>query len=186
MARIDFGPAPLCLPQPVFIVAAYDGQDTPCAMNAAWGGISDTHEISLCLSHTHKTVANLLLSKAFTISMADAAHIAACDYVGIASGNDVSDKFAHAGFTATCSAHVHAPVINELPVCLECELVSYNPATGHLVGRIANVSVDEAATTDGKVDVAKMQPLVFDPFNKNYHVVGQVAGKAWDCGKELM
>ncbi len=233
MARTDFGPAPLSLPQPVFIVAAYDGDGAPCAMNAAWGGISDsdevslclshTHktvknlvetgaftismadaphvaacdyvgmggisdsdEVSLCLSHTHKTVKNLVETGAFTISMADAPHVAACDYVGIASGNQVADKFAVAGFTATPSAHVNAPVINELPICLECEVKSYDPETGRLVGRIANVSVDESVMTDGKVDLAKVQALVFDPFNKDYHVIGHSVGGAWSCGKELM
>ena len=186
MARKDFGPAPLCLPQPVFIVAAYDAEGTPCAMNAAWGGISDSNEVSLCLSHTHKTVKNLVENGAFTVSMADAPHVAACDYVGIASGNQVADKFEKAGFTATPSAHVNAPVVNELPICLECELKSYDPETGRLVGRIANVSVDESAMTDGKVDLAKVQAIVFDPFNKDYHVIGQSVGGAWSCGKELM
>lgn len=186
MARKDFGAKPLCFPQPVFIVAAYGPDDVPNAMNAAWGGISNDDEISLCLSATHKTVADILVSEAFTVSMADAAHVAACDYVGLVSGNKEPNKFAKAGFTATEAAEAHAPIINELPVCLVCQLVRYDEETCRLVGRILNVSVDESVLTDGKVDVAKVQPITFDPFNHDYHVIGQSVGGAWSAGKELM
>ena len=89
--RKNFGAKPLSYPQPVFIIAAYDENGTPNAMNAAWGGISEMNEISLCLSNNHKTVKNILHSKAFTISMADAGHVTACDYVGLVSGNNVTD-----------------------------------------------------------------------------------------------
>lgn len=186
MARTDFGAKPLCYPQPVFILAAYDANGTPNAMNAAWGGISEAQEISLCISAGHKTTANILASGAFTVNMADAAHVVACDYVGMASGNDEADKFAKAGFTATEAPETHAPIINELPVCLVCELVSYDEETCRLVGRILNVSVDDAVLTDGKVDVAKAQPITFDPFNNAYHVLGEQVGSAWGSGKELL
>lgn len=95
--RKNFGAKPLCYPQPVFIIAAYGEDGTPNAMNAAWAGISEHNEVSLCLSAGHKTVKDILKRGAFTISMADAGHVAACDYVGIVSGNTVSDKFARAG-----------------------------------------------------------------------------------------
>ncbi len=74
-------------PQPVFIIAAYDENHIPNAMNAAWGGISEMNEISICVSKGHKTTANILKRKAFTVSMAEAGQIIACDYVGIVSGN---------------------------------------------------------------------------------------------------
>ena len=90
--RKNFGPKPYTYPQPVFIVATYDENGTPDAMNVAWGGISEENEISMCLSANHKTVKNILLKRAFTVSMADAAHVAECDYVGIVSANRVPDK----------------------------------------------------------------------------------------------
>ena len=43
------------------------------------------------LSGGHKTVKNILKRGAFTVSMGDAEHAAACDYVGIESGNGVPD-----------------------------------------------------------------------------------------------
>lgn len=184
--RKNFGAKPLSYPQPVFIIAAYDENGTPNAMNAAWGGISEMNEISLCLSNNHKTVKNILHSKAFIISMADAGHVAACDYVGLVSGNNVADKFARAGFHATRSQFVDAPLIDELAIALECRLKSYNPETCILIGEIVNVSVDERALDeDGKVDVAKACPITFDPFNNEYLKIGEKVGKAFSDGKKL-
>lgn len=126
MSRKNFGAKPLTYPQPVFIIATYDENGNADAMNAAWGGISEGDELSLCLSAGHKTVKNLLKTGAFTVSMADAKHVAECDYVGIVSANTVPDKLSKAGFTTTKSENVNAPVINELAVCVECKVKSYD------------------------------------------------------------
>ena len=117
--RKNFGAKAFSYPQPVFIIATYNDDGSADAMNAAWGGISDTTELSVCLSEGHKTVKNLLRTGAFTVSMGDAKHVAACDYVGIASGNNTRDKLAKAGFTVSKSESVDAPVINELAVCMD-------------------------------------------------------------------
>lgn len=184
--RKNFGAKPYTYPQPVFILAAYGEDGTPCAMNAAWGGISEGDEISMCISAGHKTTKNILARGAFTVSMADKAHLAACDYVGIVSGNSVPDKFARAGFHAVKSEFVDAQLISELAVALECRLRSYDPETCRLVGEIVNVSVDDSVLdADGNVDVTKMAPITFDPFNNTYVVLGGVAGKAFSAGKAL-
>ena len=152
--RKNLGAKPFTYPQPVFIIAAYDENGLPNAMNAAWGGISEMNEISICISEGHKTTANILKRKAFTVSMAEAGQIIACDYVGIVSGNKVPDKFARAGFHATRSEFVDAPLIDELSVAVECKLKDYNPETCILRGEIVNVSVDERVLDqNGKVDV---------------------------------
>lgn len=186
MSRKNFGAKPLSYPQPVWIIGTYDENGKPNAMNAAWGGISEENEVSICLSAGHKTCKNFAATGAFTVSMADAKHVAGCDYVGIATGNKTEDKFEKAGFTAAKSEFVNAPVINELAVCLECRVKNYDPESCILKGEIVNVSVDEAAMTDGKVDVSKVAPICFDPFNNAYHVIGEKVGTAWGSGKELM
>lgn len=186
MARKDFGVKPYTYPQTVFIIASYDENGTPCAMNAAWCGISEANEISMCLSANHKTTENILNKKAFTISMADKKHVAECDYFGIATGNKVKDKIKEAGLTVSKSNLVDAPIINELAVCVECKLISYDKDTCIMKGEIINVSVDESCLTDGKVDVSKVEPITFDPFNNAYHVIGEKVGDAWKSGKKYM
>lgn len=184
--RKNFGAKPYTYPQPVLIIAAYDENGTPDAMNAAWGGISDDTQISMCLSAGHKTVKNIQARKAFTVSMADAAHVVACDYVGIVSGNKVPDKFEKAGFHATKSEFVDAPLIDELPMALECTLVSYDPKACRLVGEIVNVSADERILDEsGRIDPAKLEPITFDPVNNAYLKLGEKVGNAFKDGMQL-
>ena len=184
--RKNFGAKPYTYPQPVLIIAAYDENGTPDAMNAAWGGISDDTQISMCLSAGHKTVKNIQARKAFTVSMADAAHVVACDYVGIVSGNKVPDKFEKAGFHATKSEFVDAPLIDELPMTLECTLVSYDPETCRLVGEIVNVSADERILDEnGKIDPVKLEPITFDPVNNADLKLGEKVGNAFKDGMQL-
>lgn len=177
--RTNFGKQTFMYPMPVLIIATYDENGTPDAMNAAWGGIHDTNQIGICIDPSHKTAKNLLKKKAFTVSMADAAHVKECDYVGCVSANSVPDKFAKAGFIASKSEFVDAPVINELPMCLECEMVSYDTSTGCMVGNIINVNADDSILTDGKIDPAKLKPITYDSVNHTYITLGEVAGKAF-------
>lgn len=184
--RKNFGAKPLCYPQPVFILGTYNADGTPNAMNAAWGGISDDAQMTLCISASHKTTENILARKAFTVSMATAEHVVACDYVGIVSGNQVPDKFARAGFHATKSEFVDAPLIDELSMAVECRLISYDPESCRLVGEIVNVSADEAVLAEnGKVDPEKLRPITFDPMNNTYLVLGEKVGNAFKDGAAL-
>ncbi len=184
--RRNFGAKPWCYPQPVFIIGTYDEKGNPNVMNAAWGGMDYDDRINLCLSAGHKTVKNLLKTKAFTLSMATEDQIIACDYAGLASGNKVLDKFAKAGFHASKSQIVNAPLIDELPMALECSLVSYDPESCHLVGRILNVSADESILDeDGNIDPARLRPITFDPVNNSYLAIGPKVGNAFKDGKAL-
>lgn len=184
--RKNFGPKAMCYPMPVFIIGTYNADGTPNAMNAAWGGISEETEISICVDSGHKTAENVLSRKAFTVSMATAKYVAACDYVGIVSGNKEPEKFSKAGFHATKSDFVDAPLIDELPMTLECELISYDEESCRLVGRIVNVSADESVLgKNGKVDVKKLSPITFDPVNHQYLVLGEPAGQAFHDGLAL-
>lgn len=184
--RKNFGPKTMCYPMPVFIIGTYNADGTPNAMNAAWGGISEEAEISICVDNTHKTAENLIARKAFTVSMATAKYITACDYVGLVSGNKEPDKFSKAGFHATASEFVDAPLIDELPMALECEVISYDEETCRLVGRIVNVSADESILGEnGKVDVSKLQPITYDSMNHAYLVLGDKVGNAFHDGLTL-
>ena len=183
--RKNFGSQHWLFPQSVLMIATYNEDGTPDIMNAAWGGISDSDEISISISNTHKTAKNLLKRGAFTVSFATAEQVAACDYVGLVSGNKVQDKFARAGFHAVKSEFVDAPLVEELPMALECRVRSYDTETDILRGEIENVSADETILTDGKIDPAKLRPIVFDPVNHDYLELGAKAGKAFGEGNKL-
>ena len=184
--RKNFGAKPLLYPQPVFIIATYGEDGTPNAMNAAWGGITESNELTVCISEDHKTTENILARGAFTVSMADEAHVAACDYVGVVSGKSVPNKLEIAGFTTFKSELVDAPIIAELPMAVECRLKSYDAETCRLVGEIVNVSADESVLGEnGKVDPALLCPITYDPMNHKYIALGKIAGSAFSDGLKL-
>ena len=184
--RKNFGAKPWTYPQLVFILAAYGEDGTPNVMNAAWGGISDDKELTMCISAGHKTTANILARKAFTVSMATADQAVACDYVGIESGKRVANELEKAGWHTTKSEFVDAPLVDELPMAVECRLVSYDPESCRLVGEIVNVSADESVLDEnGKIDPDKLRPITFDPVHNTYRVLGEQVANAFQDGAKL-
>jgi len=184
--RKNFGAKAMLYPMPVLIIGSYDEKGVPNAMNAAWGGISEEKEISICVDAGHKTTANILQTGAFTVSVADVQNVVAADYVGIASGNKTADKIALCGWTAEKSAFVNAPLFAQLPFALECKLISYDQDSCRLVGEIVNVCADESILTDGKIDLSKFRPITYDPAAHGYYALGEKVGQAFSDGKKLM
>lgn len=183
--RKDFGTKPWFYPLPVLIIGTYDENGKADAMNAAWGGLYDANMVELCLSAGHKTTQNIKAKGAFTVSFADAAHVAACDYVGLVSANNTTDKMEKAGFTTEKSAFVDAPIICELPMALECRLVKVTE-DGNIIGEIVNVNADESILgEDGMIDAAKLQAISFDPVHNDYLALGEKVGKAFSDGNAL-
>lgn len=182
----NFGSKAWLYPMPVLIMGSYDENGIPDAMNAAWGGISLEDRISICVDDSHKTTANVLKRKAFTVHVADVNNLVACDYVGCVSANEDPNKLVKTGWKITKSAFVDAPIFEALPMVLECELVSYDKSDCRMVGRIVNVALDESVLTpDGKVDVEKLNPITYDPVNHVYRKIGALAGEAFKAGLAL-
>jgi flavin reductase (DIM6/NTAB) family NADH-FMN oxidoreductase RutF len=170
-------------PEGVFIIGSYDENGVPNAMNAAWGIQSDYGEITLFLAK-HKTTDNIKKTKAFTVAMATKDTVVISDYFGVETGNRVN-KIEKAGCHVHKSEHVNAPIIEEYPLTLECELKSWDDETGILVGKIVSEQADESILTDGKVDLDKMKPIMFDIASGSYRTIGPVVGKAFHDGLAL-
>ena len=185
----DLGLVPAVYPMPVLMVAAYDANDKVNVMNVAWGQICDDDQIILFIGEGKKTWLNIRESKAFTVALADEAHMDAADFFGIASGNKITDKFERTGYHAVPSDRVHAPIIEEFPVVMECELLEFlkTEHVSGIVGKIVNVRAEEAVLSEnGKVDPAKLHALMFDQFQNGYYTTGKKVGQAWNAGVPLM
>ena len=173
-------------PLPVLIVGTYDENGVPNAMNAAWGMVCDTTQVAICLSATHKTVGNLLKTQAFTVAMADEKNIVPADFVGVVSANDTPNKLQKTGWTICKSEFVNAPIIEDLPLVLECKLVDYNKETEICVGEVVNVSVvEDILDARGKVDLTKFKPLCYACDTHEYYTLGEKVGKAFSDGLKL-
>lgn len=181
----DLGLVQAVYPMPVLMIAAYDENEKVNVMNVAWGQICDEDKIILFIGEGKKTWLNIKASKAFTVALADREHMNVADFFGIASGNKINDKFERTGYHAVKSDKVHAPIIEEFPVVMECELLEFldSEYVSGIVGKIVNVKAEESVLSEnGKVDPAKIQALIFDQFQHGYYVTGEKVGQAWNAG----
>ena len=174
-------------PMPVLMIATYNEDNIVNVMNAAWGTMQSRNTVALQLTETHKTVKNIKARKAFTISIADAEHVVQADYFGVTSGNRVANKFEKSGLTASKSEIVDAPVINEFPLCLECEFIEYqdNEYGIGVIGKVVNVTADEKVMFDGKLDMSLVNAIAFDPYTHGYYLVNKRVGETFKDGLQL-
>ena len=115
-----------------------------------------------------------------------AKYVTECDFAGVVSANNDAEKFQKTKFHAEKSSFVNAPVISELPMTLECRLISYDNSAGCAVGEIVNISADERILDEnGKISVEKLRPICFDPVHHVYREMGAEVGKAFHDGLEL-
>ena len=143
--------------------------------------------VALNLTESHKTVQNIKARGAFTVSIADAAHVVEADYFGVTSGNKIPDKLGKAGLTASRAEKVDAPVINEFPLCLECQFIEYqsNDYGCGVIGKVINVTADERVMPDGKLDMSLVNAIAFDPYTHGYYRVTERVGEAFKDGLKL-
>lgn len=174
-------------PMPVLMIATYNEDGSVNVMNAAWGTMLDSDKVALNLSETHKTVKNIKARKGFTVSIADAAHVAQADYFGVVSGNNNPKKFENSGLTAIRSEAVDAPIVNEFPVCMECEFIEFQGGENGIgvIGKVLNVTADESVMNGDKIDVSLVNAIAFDPYTHGYYKVTERVGEAFKDGLKL-
>ncbi|CVH76364.1 Flavoredoxin [Clostridiales bacterium CHKCI006] len=185
----DFGAKPYLFPMPTYMIGTYNEDESVDVMMMAWGGICATDMVALNLEEDHKTVANLKTRKAFTLAVPGVDTLEASDFLGIASSNQMADKFERSGLHATKSNRVDAPVITEYPLTLECEVVEMQdqPYGLRVLGKIVNVIADEKILDEkSKIDAGKIQAFAFDQMQNDYYGIGDKVGKAWNSGAYLM
>lgn len=174
-------------PMPVLMIATYNEDGSIDVMNAAWGMMQEMDRVALNLTETHKTVENIKNRKAFTVSLADKNHIKEIDYLGMVSANTNKDKVDNTNFTFSKSNLVDAPIINELPLSMECEFIEYQDSEYGcgVIGKIVNVTADEEVINNGDVEVEKLNAICFDSFTDGYYEIGKRVGNAFHDGLEL-
>ncbi|MCD8083018.1 MAG: flavin reductase family protein [Clostridiales bacterium] len=174
-------------PMPVLMIATYNEDGSVDVMNAAWGTMLERDQVILNLTETHKTVKNIKARKAFTVSIADAAHVVEADYFGVVSGNNTPDKFEKSGLTTTKSELVDAPIINEFPLCMECEFIQYQDGEYGcgVIGKVVNTTADESVMNGDIVDITRVAAIAFDPYTHGYYKVTERVGNAFKDGLQL-
>lgn len=183
--RKNLGVKTLIYPQPVLIIGTYDKDGNPNAMNAAWGMIADHNKILISLGK-HKTTENIAVHKEFTVSIGEKEYVTECDYVGVVSQSQEPNKMQKSGFTVSKAEFVHAPILNELSLCLECRLLEIMVG-GLYLAEIVNVNADEKILDEeGNVSLDKFIPICYDPSTHGYYKMEGRVGNAFVDGKKLI
>jgi flavin reductase (DIM6/NTAB) family NADH-FMN oxidoreductase RutF len=178
----SLGAKTYALPSPVWIVGTYDEDGRPNMMTAAWGGICCSRPPCVYVSLREATYShgNILKQNAYTISIPREKYWKEADYVGIASGRD-TDKFKDTKLTPINSEVIDAPYIEEFPLVLECKLKEVVDLGLHtmFVGEIINVKAEQDVLSNGRPDIQKIKPLLFNSGDRGYHGVGPRIGDAF-------
>jgi flavin reductase (DIM6/NTAB) family NADH-FMN oxidoreductase RutF len=173
-------------PTPTTIVGALvDGK--PNFITIAHIGIvnhAKPYLISISSGKIHYTNAGIKANKAFSVNIPSEALVVETDYVGIVSGKKTDKSGVFDIFYGDVQK---APMIGECPLNMECRLYdTYDTPTHDLfIGEIVETYADEAVLSDGRVDISKAKPLLFDMSSISYWSIGNAVAKCWNVGKKL-
>lgn len=178
-------------PTETVVVSAYDetGKAEACtlAFYMVSSHIPPCVTIAINATQRRKTLAAMLKSKAFVLGFPSIDQVKEADYLGVESGYN-TDKLANIGYSTSGAKTVHAPIINELPLSLECEIVHTVTVGSHMqvTGEIKRIIADESILTDkDRVDLSKLKPIIYDEEQVRYLAVGEKVADAFRTGTEL-
>ncbi|WP_022660450.1 flavin reductase family protein [Paucidesulfovibrio longus] len=140
--------------------------------------------LSIGVHPSHHTSAGIRAHGEFSINIPSRAMLAETDYVGIVSGKN-TDKSGI--FPVQNGKLAHAPMIADCPISIECRLAQTVMAGEHeiFIGEVAETWIDEKCLTEGKPDLKKVDPILFDFTRILYWSLGEIIGKPWNAGKAL-
>lgn len=185
----SLGVMPYLFPMPVLVIGTYNDDGSVDIMTMAWGGLCDYTMVALNLDEEHRTSSNIKKRGAFTLAIADAAHIGEADFAGLVSAAHDAKKFEKTGLHAVRSEKVDAPVIEEFPVTLECTVaeLQHTIAGFRVIGKIEDLLADESVLNEkGAIDSEKVDAAVFDTASRGYYRVGEAIGRMGESGKPFM
>lgn len=176
---------PGIFPMPVLMIGTYNEDGTVDVMNAAWGMAQSMNQLKLCLTESHKTVKNMKRTMACTVALGTKELVSESDYLGMASGNTVADKFERTGLHSVKSEKVNAPIIEEYPICMECKVIGFEE-DGTLVEVVGVQAEEKYLNEDGTIRLNEIGIISYDPYGHGYYVVGDKVGTAFSDGKKFM
>jgi len=184
----DIGVCTPLFPSPALVVTAYDGEGKAGGLMVAWGGVCNSEPpcISVAVAKTRHTLEGIMKRKAFCVNVSSENVLCEADFFGLSSGRDV-DKFETAGLTPRKGDLVDAPLIEEFPISMECEVVQSMDLGSHFlfVGKVVKTwAGEECLDEKGYPDPRKVKPLIFAPKCGTYYALGRVVGKAYSEGKK--
>jgi flavin reductase (DIM6/NTAB) family NADH-FMN oxidoreductase RutF len=181
--KIDLGPKNFLYPLPTTLIGAtVNGK--PNFITIAHVGIMDMGSVSLGMGKNHYTNAGIKENCTFSVNLPSVKMVQKTDYCGLVSGRTQDKSTLFKTFYGRLKT---APMIEECPVNMECELIKTVDFPSHevFIGKIVNTFCDEGVLSEGSVDIGKLQPVLFAMNDRSYWSLGKKIAKAWSVGKEF-
>jgi flavin reductase (DIM6/NTAB) family NADH-FMN oxidoreductase RutF len=185
MTKTALGPQPLIWPHPTVLVGSnVDGKPDFAAV--AWTGVaaSNPPAVTIALQHHRYSLKGIYQNRTFSVNVPSADLVKETDYCGLISGSR-TDKVADCAFRVFYGKLETAPLIDQCPLNLECEVVHIINMGSHalVVGKVVEVYASEDCLTDGKPDVLKVKPFTFFP--PKYRAIGEPIADTFKSGREI-
>ncbi|MCC6093804.1 MAG: flavin reductase family protein [Eubacterium sp.] len=191
MSKKDIKLRAIVAPVPTVVVSAYDENEKPdaCTLGLYYTCSHRPPCVTIAINSTdrRKTLKSILKSGAFVVHYPDSDQIRETDYLGVETGYN-ADKLAKIGYTVTKAEKVNAPVINEMPLAIECKVIHTSDIGSHtqVTGQIMNVQAEESMLdANGRIDIEKLDPMVYDEESHSYRHVGRISSRAFVPGAEM-
>jgi flavin reductase (DIM6/NTAB) family NADH-FMN oxidoreductase RutF len=135
------------------------------------------------IRHTHKGIRQNLT---FSVNVPSVDLVKETDYCGIASGAKVN-KVAACQFSVFYGKLGTAPLISQCPVNLECKVVHSLELDTHtlFIGQVEETHISENCLTNGKPDVGKIQPFIYNRPTQQYQAFGEIIARSHRIGLEI-
>lgn len=177
MSKISWKPGNMLYPLPAVMVTCTDGKGNDNVLTVAWTGTicSDPPMLYISVRPSRHSYGIIKETGEFVVNLTTRDLVYATDYVGVKSGRD-EDKFEATGLTRSAAKIVKAPLIEESPVNIECQVTDSIPLGSHdmFIAKVVNVNVSEAYLDEtGKFDLEKARLLAYSH------------GTYYDLGKQL-
>ncbi len=188
MKKILIKPSDYLYPQPVVLVGS-NVNDIPNFATVSWAGIANESPpmISIALNHSRHTLKGIKHGNAFSVNLPSTKLVKEVDYCGIVSGADVN-KATACQFTIFYGKLSGAPLIEQCPVNLECEVIQTANLGSHLlvIGKITQVHISEDCVIGGKPDINKVKPIIYITGTKGrYYSLGDFLNNAYSAGRDI-
>ena len=187
MAKVELSPERLIPTRPTLLIGAnVNGKAN--FMAAAGGGVANGEPpmISVLIRRQGYTLKGVLQNMTFSVNIPSIDLVRETDFCGITTGANV-DKVKVCKFDVFYGNLKSAPLIEQCPVNLECEVVHIMNSESHsfIIGQVKGTYVSDSCLTDGKPDVKKIKPIISNREALAYFSFGEVIGKSYSIGKEL-
>lgn len=186
--KINLKPRAIMYPAPAVVASAYDGSGNPDCCTLAFATMCSHHPPALMIAINstlkRKTLESILETKEFCVGFPSVEHMTETDYFGIESGYN-QNKIKKVNFHYKDAEIVHAPIIDEFKVSVECRVMHIAEVGSHtqVTGEIVNIQADDGLVDDkGKIIFKKLNPLAYDDVTHSYYEMGDKISDAFKPG----